>query len=165
MYAGVLPFAVVGKQIYFLIGKEHYSYKWSGSNKWSDFGGDDDNEPTLPAAAREFYEESLGFFGNFSELKKLLKKSATKIKVNGGYTFLLEIAYDKNLPKTYKNVYKYIHKDAYSDDPNHGFMEKTLVEWIKKEDLEKMIRNNKTSIKDKKFRREFVNSLKIILDV
>ena len=60
--AGILPYAIVRKSVYILLGKERFCSGWRyGSNKWSYFSGKaetDENE--IITAAREFVEETMG---------------------------------------------------------------------------------------------------------
>ena len=62
--ASVLVFSIDKKSgtTYFLLGREQFVRNWSGSEKWSDFGGSraaNEHTPEL-TAGREFYEETLG---------------------------------------------------------------------------------------------------------
>jgi len=60
--AGVLPIHIdAHNNITMLLGKERYILNWRSSLKWSGFeGGRKPNETVENAAAREFFEESLG---------------------------------------------------------------------------------------------------------
>ena len=62
--AGVLPFTVhpQTREIYFLLGKEHFAPGWRGSNNWSAFEGGvkQTDQDVYHTAAREYMEESLG---------------------------------------------------------------------------------------------------------
>ena len=50
-----------------ILGREQFAKGWAGSLRWSEFGGqskaDDGPEPTV-TAAREFFEETMGIFGD-----------------------------------------------------------------------------------------------------
>ena len=59
----IVPFAIDDQWgvPYFLLGREHRVRGWSGSEKWSDFGGSARKDEAAEAcAAREFWEETLG---------------------------------------------------------------------------------------------------------
>lgn len=167
IYAGVLPYAVHKGKTYYLIGKEHYQKHWSGSGLWSDFGGDPEEETPLKGAAREFYEETMGFFGTLSEIVSMLKKSK-RYSVPGGYTYLVKIKYDALLPGMFERVHRYFlqcaklhkYKSGYMAIPScpEGLFEKTDIKWIEQKDLQKAVEKN-----DKKYRKEFIRSLEDIL--
>jgi hypothetical protein len=65
--AGVLPFMQHNQEIYFVLGRESFTRGWDGSLQWSEFGGQSkpsDNHFAWQTGAREFYEETLGVFGD-----------------------------------------------------------------------------------------------------
>lgn len=166
-YAGVLPFAIhKGKTVY-LIGKEHYQKYWPGSGLWSDFGGDPEDESPLKGAAREFYEETMGFFGTLTEIVSMLKKGK-RYSVPGGYMYTIKIKYDPLLPSMFERVHRYFlqcaklhkYKSGYMAIPScpDGLFEKTDIKWIEQADLQKAVEK-----KDKKYRKEFIKSLADII--
>jgi len=56
---------VHGRRTWVVLGREQYSPGWRGSHKWSEFGGQCAEGETVEAtAAREFFEETLGVFGD-----------------------------------------------------------------------------------------------------
>ena len=61
-YGGVLPYAWSAHgQPLLLLGREQYGKNWSGSRRWSPFGGGvDPGETPARAALREGYEETMG---------------------------------------------------------------------------------------------------------
>ena len=59
--SSILPYAIdeTFGNVYFLLGKEQVVENWTGSEKWSDFGGAAHSRESPPyTAAREFTEES-----------------------------------------------------------------------------------------------------------
>lgn len=65
MSAGIVVLMVHGRKSYLVLGREQYAPNWRGAHKWSDFGGQfGDGEAPEAAAAREFFEETLGVFGS-----------------------------------------------------------------------------------------------------
>lgn len=59
--AGVLPFTVYRKRVYFLLGREGFEHHYRGSDTWCDFSGSvEAGESVEDGAAREFYEETAG---------------------------------------------------------------------------------------------------------
>lgn len=68
--AGILPYAVVDKEVFLLLGCDA-----SEGGVWSDFGGkaetEDRNDPTR-TASREFMEETLGAVMTAAEMRELL---------------------------------------------------------------------------------------------
>lgn len=166
-YVGVLPYAIHNGKTMYLIGKEHAEAGWNGSKKWSDFGGDPDGETSLKGAAREFYEETMGFFGTISELTKRLKTSPV-IKTFGSCTYLLELEYDPLIPKIYERVHRYFlqcatrdrHRKGYMSIPScpEGLFEKTDIRWISETQLRAAMKK-----RSKQYRPEFIQSLVHIL--
>lgn len=159
-YTGVLPYAYESSgDLYFLCGKERYSPGFTGSNLWSDFGGDPEGESVILGGAREFFEESMGMFGNVNQIAKKLK-TATRVKVLEGVMFLFEVHYDKNLPMTFKNVYKYMNLAYPQSDYEHGYLEKTGVKWVSLRDLKNAVKE-----RDYRYRKEFISSCKTMFKI
>lgn len=167
-YAGVLPYAVHNGTRYYLIGKEHSQKGWDGSKKWSDFGGDPEDETPLKGAAREFYEETMGFFGTLTEIVELLKKGE-RIAVPGGYTYLIKIKYDPLLPALFQRVHRYFlqcasmhkYKSGYMSIPScpSGLFEKTDIKWITETELRRIAVGRP---RNSGFRSQFITSLQVI---
>ncbi len=170
-YAGVLPYAIHNGVRYYLIGKEHKERGWSGSEKWSDFGGDPENETPLRGAAREFYEETMGFFGTITDIVALLKKGERQA-VPGGYTYLIKLKYDPLLPGMFQRVHRYFlqcasvhkYKRGYMSIPScpSGLFEKTDIKWISEAELRR-IATARTRKVD--YRPQFLTSLQVIFAV
>ena len=172
-YAGVFPISRNHlNQVVVLLGRERYETNWNGSEKWSDFGGGPHpTETHIESAAREAYEESMGFLGSVEDIHKLVKtNSRGKIPCGSidnpvGYTYIVEIPFDQELPKTFNQVYQYISQTfvthpvnpsiKYFPNSPDGWYEKTQIEWIVLQDL----LNNLSKYKSE-LRPEFVITLK-----
>ena len=100
--AGVLPFMRHEQEIYFVLGRESFTRGWDGSLQWSEFGGQSkpsDNHFAWQTGAREFFEETLGVFGDIQlqlaeqqyALSVVLRRSGRR-KSQKTY-YLLEIPY------------------------------------------------------------------------
>lgn len=77
--AGILVYMSDGKRTRVVLGREQYAHNWKGSLKWSDFGGrTKEGEDAVATAAREFYEETLGVFG---DLKMVLRTKQYDFKL------------------------------------------------------------------------------------
>lgn len=125
-YVGVLPYAKVGNKVYFLLGKEKGGY--------SDFGGKPDRgERPMETAAREAYEESMGFLGSITKIKKGIKeKNKFALPNKIGYIYLLRINYNKDLPTLFNDVYTYVNKCRSCPK---GWLEKTRMKWFSRSEL------------------------------
>jgi hypothetical protein len=75
MGAGILPIAIQNGKIYLLFGEERIREHETAIG-WADFGGGRsyNGESNANMAIREFTEETSGFFGNRSDVKKLMNK-------------------------------------------------------------------------------------------
>ena len=159
MGAGILPVALHNNKLYFLFGKETFN---SSSPGWSDFGGSKENdESPKTTALREGYEESCGFFGSKSQIKKLIKEKLILEIENtnkGGYykVYLFKYHYDDNLPNYFNNNFKFIKSNLKSlVDSHNGYFEKSEIKWFTKDEL---IENKKI------FRHFYKEILQQILD-
>ena len=149
-YAGVLPFSFgpTSGQLYFLLGQEQFKTDWKGSMLWSDFGGGrEGTETPKEGAAREFYQESMGFWGSEAAILERLDDSK-RVEVKNGYMYLLEIPYFPNedqagttsLAAAYARVVQYFGACAREQQPPRGFKEiptcpngwyeKTHIRWF-----------------------------------
>lgn len=120
--------------IYFLLGKEKKTYKFRGSEKWSDFGGSCKNgESAEECAAREFHEESAAIVSFWSDeplprpsyhpIVDELNKEQYYMKVEFEHTadvkyvtFVKQVAWDPSYPmafaKTINQLIKYTKGEA-----------------------------------------------------
>lgn len=61
--SGILPYVNIGRNRYYLIGREHPQQDWSNGDKWADFGGAiEGNLNPFENAIKEFEEETLNIF-------------------------------------------------------------------------------------------------------
>lgn len=127
-YAGILPYAVVGGEPVLLLGRELRAKGWSGSGRWSPFGGGVDPGESLRAAAlREGYEETMGMLGSAAELRR--RRSHTW-KHRGGMTLLMPMERpDRRLPAYFRNFYRYSRRCRAGRCPE-GWYEKTEIKWV-----------------------------------
>lgn len=132
MYGGVLPYAVHKGVVYFLLGKEATHPGFADSRKWSDFGGnvDDEDKDTRRAAAREAFEESMGVLGNAAQIYKALKHEHSFSVIGPGRCYLMQIPYDGNVVQNFHAVYQYGHWLTEDFAVREGGLEKTHVMWI-----------------------------------
>lgn len=128
--AGILPYAIVNRDMYFLIGKD------VRDNTWSDFGGkceEEDGGIPLETATREFYEETCGVIMDLKSLKNRLGVPSNyemlESRTQNGYPYymyLFEVPYNDSYRSVFRKLlyfmkYKKIHKK---------FMEKIDIQWI-----------------------------------
>jgi len=144
--AGVMPIAFHGEDFYFLLGQERYDKGWRDSNKYSSFGGKrEKGESILDAAVREGYEEGMGFLGTEADLRKQLKRGASKfigtVEEYAHRTYLYEIDYDTDMPKKFKDVYQYALKCGRKELDRvcpHGLWEKKAMKWFSSRELARL---------------------------
>ena len=160
--AGILPITIHNNNIYFLIGKENFYDNWDGSLKFSEFGGNSNNyEFWYDTMIREFYEETMGIFGNLNKIDELCKNNMynyMEIEENGIVGFLF-IEYNEKLPIYYNNIYNHITNDMLNNDMqkiknfmHNGFIEKKLIKWIEYDELKNDINENNNS-----YRKHFIS--------
>ena len=133
MGAGILPVAEYRGVIYFLFGQEYYD------RTWGDFGGSPiKNESDFETAIREGYEETDGFFGTKTELKKMVNNNLIRkfnSKDNKYHSYLFETYYDQSLPYYFNNHHKFINSNFPQEIDENGFFEKSQIQWFTKNDL------------------------------
>lgn len=163
--AGVLPVAVYNGEPHFLMSKEKYTMGWKDSNKYADFGGRrDSGESIRRCAARECYEESMGFMGSEDEIFKKLSKNhpdyICKVEhKNASITYFIKMEYIKGIEKMFKNVIKYCEK--WTNYPK-GHFEKSELWYLPYSVLKRDI--NKTAFQ-KKFRPYCIDYFRTILKI
>jgi hypothetical protein len=128
MGAGLIPVSIHNGNILFLFGEE------ASEKKWSDFGGGSKhNESKLDTAIREGYEETNGFFGTKSELKKIVANNLIgHIDTSDGKhrSYLFSIIYDPLLPTYFNNNHKFIKQNFSTKIDKDGFFEKSRIKWF-----------------------------------
>lgn len=166
-YAGVLPLAFrptdegVGETVA-LLGRERYERGWRDALRWSDFGGGtepDVDSDEIEAAAREFYEETMGMLGSRDEIENALRASASGGTLRGvrspkgAVVFALDVPYDANLPLYFARAAAYAtdaasHLEAAPGAdgparlcgfPPEGYYEKVAVEWVPLDTLRTLV--------------------------
>lgn len=153
VYVGVLPFAFYKNKLYLGLGQEKIRKGWKGSGLWSDFGGGlESSESRKQGAAREFFEESMGLFVGGPE--EAYNKLSEKLSISGkGYTiYLLEVKFNSEASKLFRNFYKYMLNFGKSDVRvcelrvrgdqinlrKPGYFEKTRFEWFTIEQVDSL---------------------------
>jgi hypothetical protein len=140
--AGILPTAKYKGKRYYLIGRESKKIKFKESGLYSDFGGNiEKNESRLNAAIREGFEETIGILGNQTKIRNLIKNRLyKKINLKKNVLYVVNIKFDKDLPKKFDNKYKTLYKFL-KDSPKDiqrkfkPFLEKDTIVWMTKEDM------------------------------
>ena len=132
MGGGILPVSYKNKKLFFLFSRETIDGN-DDPGKWSDFGGGKEKKETpLQTAIREGWEESAGFLGEKKDIKNLIKNHKIEhIGYNGYTTYIVEIPFDKNLPKEFQKHYKKVKKTHphLISQPN-GLFEKDKLMWL-----------------------------------
>lgn len=167
--AGILPFSIKNKMVYFLLGKDP-------DGKWSDFGGRseiDDNSRWDLTAAREFYEETIGSVMDVSTILTRLqaKKNYLRLKdktLNGYpyYMYIIKIPYKETHRIIFKSTLSFI-KYINSNDKkfDYKYFEKIEIQWVSSDTIF-------TSLKDPDseyplrsiFKRNLENNIKTIME-
>lgn len=135
--SGFLPVAIKNNKLFFLFGKEAYTDDMPG---YSDFaGGVESNETDLyKAGLREFAEETTGFFGNATQLDKMIKKNGGvyKLKCDTYHIHLFRIDYDDKVCEYYNNNHNFIYEKL-----DHKYLkstkifEKIRIDWMTVEEM------------------------------
>ena len=77
--SGIVPIAKYKGEYYILLGQERHIKNWEGDLKYCSFGGMREAGETIrQTAAREGYEESMGFLGTQNELLRMTNKTHPK---------------------------------------------------------------------------------------
>ena len=173
---GVLPVARAGKgSVMFLLGREQMFKGWKGSGKYADFGGGiDKGENVLECAAREGYEESMGFLGSKEDIRKKVVPGSEGF-IDGfihpagseHMVIAIKIYYNKYMPSVFKDVFEYITRCAKKIPEGkyvikscpEGYLEKDEVRWFGYDELKKMVENE-----DNRLRPYFARCLKVMFN-
>lgn len=113
--AGVLPFAVFKKRVFFLLGKEVFDPSYADSDKWGSFGGKLEGfESVEEGAAREFYEETAGCIMDLPYIRQKLREKqymlSTTLHPQSSSSFrvyLMLVSY-KDYPGMFRRTRNYI---------------------------------------------------------
>lgn len=144
--AGILPFYLKNKSVYFLLGRDTPR---DNVSHWSDFGGRSesaDNGRWDVTAAREFYEETIGSVMDIATIMSKLanKKNYLKIKsttLNGSpyYMYLVKVPY-KDYRQTFQSTLSFIKYMTKSIKLEYKYFEKTDIQWISLDTLTESIK-------------------------
>lgn len=122
--AGIIPVSIYNNKLYVLLGRE---VKGDRKGTYDAFGGGREPQDRTPkdTAIREGYEESMGFFGSMSYIRKNIKSLGPKFK----YDFILKVDYQPDtLPKLFNEVYKYVQSGVVKF--KKGYFEKDIIRWF-----------------------------------
>lgn len=136
----VVLFMIVQAPLVVLLGQEAKSPGWSESEKWSDFGGvPKPGEPDEEAAAREWYEETMGIYGCVDTYRVMVRKYKFKVVVGTAVIFLVPRPYDTRVNTVHNNIHQYLTKcmrpHPMWPEARHipscpeGYGEKTCLQW------------------------------------
>ncbi len=143
---GLIPYSIYDGKLVFLFGKNVEERHWSSSGYWTDFGGSPEQDETIyETAAREGFEESMGFLGSRAEILTAIK--GTKSYPYGNSVLIpYRLDYDEasQWPEIYKRTYQYMSacfKTTFLGTPSasccpEGFFEKVEIEWFEYEYIE-----------------------------
>lgn len=165
--AGILPFAVFRRRVYFLLGKEGYEPHYGDSDKWCAFGGKVEPGETLEqAAVREFYQETAGCLLDLHEARERLRRQ--------NYLFASDYHAHRTSSRTYfmlvpfrdypamfrrtKHFLQYVHADI-------GCIEKSHLHWFPLNEVRDIVLDrwgpNRYARKPK-FRSKFAGQLRAV---
>ena len=149
--AYVLPLAEHEKHLFVLLGQERHHHQWSG------FGGRKNKKSESPeeTAARECWEESMGFLGNRGYIQKHLTDRLDLPDCHHSY-FSLYIDYIPELPRIYRDTYDFLLHCG-RRRLNKFCSEKVAIDWIDWSILRETILNGEHQC-------SFVNGNTCILD-
>jgi hypothetical protein len=173
--AGILPFNLKGKNIYFLLGKDP-------DGKWSDFGGRSeigDNSRWDLTAAREFYEETIGSVMDIQTVTHKLqnKKNCLKLKDKtlNGYPYYMYVLrtpqkdiYRHNFRSTflfmkYTNNCSMTNSGQNNSKFDYKYLEKIDIQWVSLDFIKESLTNDNTEYPLRSvFKRTLENNLEKI---
>jgi hypothetical protein len=139
--AGILPFYVKNKTVYFLLGKDP-------DGNWSDFGGRseiNDKGSWYYTAAREFFEETVGSIMDIQTILTKLQIKKNNLKINDKtlsghpyYMYVLKVPYKETYRYNFKSTYSFIkYTNTYDRKIDYKYLEKTDIQWISLETIKK----------------------------
>jgi 8-oxo-dGTP pyrophosphatase MutT (NUDIX family) len=149
MGAGVLPYTVNHGKPLFLFGKEQSTNDTPG---WADFGGGAEGKETdRTVALREWYEETSGVFGTFTEYRALFTKGfvCTFTNTSRRYTvFLVRVPYDQAVATHYNRISDFFEQSALDTRATKGLFEKARMEWFSVADMRRRRRQFRSYYQD-----------------
>jgi hypothetical protein len=140
IHAGIIPYTFSNNQMLFLLGKEHYETDWRSALKYGPFGGSPEryDKSAQDAAAREGYEESMGFLGKKNEIYERIINTNKVYRSKKAIIYPIQIYYEPLLPKRFEDVYGYLNKcmrytktkKPYIPSCPNGYLEKISVDYF-----------------------------------
>lgn len=132
--AGVLPYCIHKKEVFFLISKEAYGPE---QGTWCDFGGARDlGETALQTAVRECWEESRGILGDQNTIqKKILKQEVFMGEYYPMFLMKVNRLEDIDIKGFKHRVFK-----------QFSHMEKNEIAWVKASHVFEAIHNRSNKI-------------------
>ena len=85
-------------------------------------------------AAREGWEESMGFLGSRKDLYHKIIKSNNICIYDNAILFLVEIKFDDKISYSYESIYNYVMR-SYPKGSLKGFYEKVNIDWFYPSDI------------------------------
>lgn len=128
--AGIVPYIIVDKQVYFLLGLE------KSNNSWSGFVGSCENdESIMDTAIREFHEETAMIFENYTPfITNQLERNPPFMDKSGSgknvYIYIVEFPVDCQ-----EQIKDFINNKAKLNE--YYYHEKSIVRWFTKDEIEK----------------------------
>jgi len=124
--AGIVPYIIIEKTYYFLLGLERSNHLWSGF-----VGGSEKKETIEQTALREFNEETGGIFEDYLPyVEKELKNISPNMDISGTgknvYIYFLE--FPDEIQEHIKN-FKFIDESCYH--------EKSILRWFTLDEIKK----------------------------
>jgi 8-oxo-dGTP pyrophosphatase MutT (NUDIX family) len=168
--AGILPFAVYKRRVFFLLGREGYEPQYGESDKWSDFSGKlDAGETVEEGAAREFYQETAGCILEMAEALQRLRDNQFLLQCDlhpenrnssSFRTYLMLVPY-RDYPAIFrrtKHFLQYVGADI-------GCIEKTQLNWFSYREMQDIVFDRWGADRYRrkpKFRAKFAESMRRI---
>ncbi len=148
-HAGILPWMIDDTNTpIFLLGKEHLEPGWSGSNKWSEFGGKPErfDLDLYHSAAREGYEESMGILGSKHDIFERIRETEAFVGKSGGVIVPYRVDTDienmyEAIPILFDRMYNYVTpcmKHSRRGRVNScpvGLFEKVSIKWFTSDEI------------------------------
>ncbi len=144
--AGILPFYIKNKTIYFLLGKDN-------EGKWSDFGGRSeisDKGRWDVTAAREFYEETIGSVIELSTMVTKLQLNRNYIRINDKtlgnseyYMYVVKIPYKEIYRHNFISTLSFINYINKNNKYEYKkYLEKIDIQWVSIDTIKKSLESN-----------------------
>jgi 8-oxo-dGTP pyrophosphatase MutT (NUDIX family) len=128
--AGIVPYIIIDKKYYFLLGLEKSRNNWSGF-----VGGSEKNETIMETALREFHEETAMIFEDYTPfINEQMRMNEPKLDISPSgknvYIYIIEFPVDCQ-----ENIQYFINKKATFDDSHYH--EKSILRWFTLDEIKK----------------------------